>query len=184
MHRTILRKKQFAKRIIGIEIVGFLSAILIVWIDEILDIPHIIFGARDTPINYFESIFESAVIALLAIVIISFTHTILKRLRYLEVSFRYVLFAIRFDLKSDGFPLKITYVSIQRLLFRTACAPNVLLQIMVIFLNRRAKSGNRIFKDFNNYIEIIVGGAETFGSCMERLTARGIFIGMPPTSIR
>lgn len=84
MHRTILRKKQFAKRIIGIEIVGFLSAILIVWIDEILDIPHIIFGARDTPINYFESIFESAVIALLAIVIISFTHTILKRLRYLE----------------------------------------------------------------------------------------------------
>ena len=84
LQRTTLRKKQFAKRIIGIEIVGFLSAILIVWIDEILDIPHIIFGALDTPINYLESIFESALIALLAIVIISLTHTILKRLRYLE----------------------------------------------------------------------------------------------------
>ena len=31
---------------------------------------------------------------------------------------------------------------------------------MVIFLNRRAKTGNRIFKAFDNFIEVIVGGAE------------------------
>ena len=70
MNRTTLKKKQFIKRIIGIEIIGFLSAISIIWIDEILDLPYIIFGALATPINYLESTFESAVIALLGGVII------------------------------------------------------------------------------------------------------------------
>lgn len=84
MRKTILRKKQFIKRIIGIEIFGFLSAILIIWIDEILDLPHIIFGVAATPANYSESIFESVVIGLLAGVIIFLTHNIMKRLNYLE----------------------------------------------------------------------------------------------------
>jgi len=106
LNRTTLRKKQFAKRIIGIEIVGFLSAILIVWIDEILDIPHIIFGTLDTPINYFESIFESALIALLAIVIISLTHTLLKRLRYLEGILPVCSFCNKIRSKGQWVPLE------------------------------------------------------------------------------
>jgi len=84
MKRTILKKKQFIKRIIGIEIVGFLSAILIIWIDELADLPHIIFGVLATPVNYSESIFESIVIAMLGILIILLTHGILQRLNYLE----------------------------------------------------------------------------------------------------
>ena len=84
MKRTILRKKQFVKRIIVVEIIGFLSAILIIWIDELADLPHIIFGVLATPVNYSESIFESVVIALLGVVIILLTHSILQRLNYLE----------------------------------------------------------------------------------------------------
>ena len=84
MRKAILKKKQFIKRIIGIEITGFLSAILIIWIDELADLPHIIFGVLATPINYSESIFESVVIALLGVVIILLTHAILQRLNYLE----------------------------------------------------------------------------------------------------
>ena len=84
MRKTILGKKQFIKRIIGIEIIGFLSAIVIIWIDEIIDLPHIIFGVPATPANYSESIFESVVIALLAGLIIFLSHNIVKRLNYLE----------------------------------------------------------------------------------------------------
>jgi len=84
MRKTILGKKQFIKRIIGIEIIGFLSVILIIWIDEVFDLPHIIFGVSATPINYSESIFESAVIAMLAGLIIFLTHNIMKRLNCLE----------------------------------------------------------------------------------------------------
>ena len=84
MNRTTLKKRQFIKRIIGIEIFGFLSAILIIWVDEIFDLPYTIFGAIATPINYLESTFESIVIALLGIIIIFLTHTILQRLNYLE----------------------------------------------------------------------------------------------------
>ena len=84
MRRTALKKKQFVKRIVGIEIIGFLSAIIIIWIDETLDLPHIVFGVLATPVNYSECIFESVVIALLAVVIILLTHAILQRLNYLE----------------------------------------------------------------------------------------------------
>lgn len=79
-----MKKEQFIKRIIGIEIIGFLSIILIIWLDEFLDLPHIIFGAIATPINYFECIFESTVISLMALIIIFLTHTILQRLKYFE----------------------------------------------------------------------------------------------------
>ena len=84
MRKTIPKKKQFIKRIIGIEIIGFLSAILIIWIDELADLPHIIFGVLATPVNYSESVFESGVIGLLGVVIILLTHRILQRLNYLE----------------------------------------------------------------------------------------------------
>lgn len=77
-------KEKVVKRIIVIEIIGFLSVILILWLDELLDLPHWLFGALATPINYFESIFESIVILLLALITIFLTHSILKRLRLLE----------------------------------------------------------------------------------------------------
>jgi hypothetical protein len=79
-----MKKKQLIKKIMGIEIIGFLSAILIVWLNELLDLPHIFFGAFATPINYFESIIESTIIFLLGVVIILLTRTILHRLKHLE----------------------------------------------------------------------------------------------------
>ena len=67
-----------------IEIIGFLCVILISWLDELLDLPHIFFGASASPINYFESIFESILILAFAIIIIFLTHIILQRLNFFE----------------------------------------------------------------------------------------------------
>ena len=79
-----MKKEQFIKRIIRIEIMGFLSVILISWLDELLDLPHIFFGALASPINYFESIFESTLISVFAIIIIFLTHITLQRLNFFE----------------------------------------------------------------------------------------------------
>ena len=79
-----MEKEQFIKRIIWIEIIGFIGIILIVWSNEIFDIPHIIFGTSATIPNYPESLFESFLIILLATIIIILTHAILVRLKYLE----------------------------------------------------------------------------------------------------
>jgi hypothetical protein len=52
--------------------------------DEVFDLPHIIFGAHATPPKYFESLFESILILLLALITITVTHIILHRLKCLE----------------------------------------------------------------------------------------------------
>ena len=79
-----MKKEQFIKRIIGIEIIGFLIVILISWLDELFDLPHNFFGASPSPINYFESIFESTLISAFALVVIFLTHITLERLNFFE----------------------------------------------------------------------------------------------------
>ena len=79
-----MKEEQLIRRIIGIEIIGFLSAIVIVWLDELLALPYWIFGALPSSINYFESIFESTFIFLLAIITIFLTHFVIQRLKYFE----------------------------------------------------------------------------------------------------
>ena len=79
-----MKKELFAKKIIRIEIIGFLTAIFASWLDEFFDLPHIFFGASPTPFNYFESIFETTLISATAIIIIFTTHKLLQRLSFLE----------------------------------------------------------------------------------------------------
>ena len=79
-----MKKEQIRKKIIWIEIIGFFSVIAIIWLDELLDLPYRLFGALPTPINYFESLFESIAILLLALFLILLTHNILQRLKYFE----------------------------------------------------------------------------------------------------
>ncbi len=79
-----MKKELFAKKIIRIEIIGFLTAIFASWLDEFFDLPNIVFGASPTPFNYFESIFETTLILVIAIIIIFTTHKLLQRLSFLE----------------------------------------------------------------------------------------------------
>jgi glucan phosphoethanolaminetransferase (alkaline phosphatase superfamily) len=71
---------QLSKRILASELMGFLIVIMIVWLDEFIDLPHELLGAPATPINYIESIFETIIISVLAVLVILLTHTLLKRI--------------------------------------------------------------------------------------------------------
>lgn len=79
-----MTKIQCTKRIVLCESLGFIMVIIILWLDEIIDLPHRIFGAPATPANYTESIFETFMILPLACMIIFLTIKLLKRIKVLE----------------------------------------------------------------------------------------------------
>jgi hypothetical protein len=57
---------------------------LVLWIDEALDLPHNLLGAAATPINWIESIFESALVLALGAFIIFLSQRFLRQIKYLE----------------------------------------------------------------------------------------------------
>lgn len=79
-----MTKNLIKKHVITFEIIIFGLLIGILWINEIFDVPHTIFGAQSTPINWPESIFETCIVLALCIVIISISYNFLKRIKYLE----------------------------------------------------------------------------------------------------
>jgi hypothetical protein len=67
-----------------IEIIGFTLVVGLIWIDEILDLPHHLLGAQKTPVNWAESLFETAVVTVLAVFVALLTRRVLKRIKHLE----------------------------------------------------------------------------------------------------
>jgi signal transduction histidine kinase len=81
----MLHKKRTINNIIALEVIGFLSIIFIVWINEISDLPHFILGAPVTPINYNESIFESILIFCMAFCIIFLSFNMLQKIKNFQI---------------------------------------------------------------------------------------------------
>ncbi|MBW2739129.1 MAG: hypothetical protein JRE64_09850 [Deltaproteobacteria bacterium] len=79
-----MTKSQFSKKIIIAELIGFILVIMILWLDELLDLPHRFLGAPATPINFMESIFETLIVLVLAALVIFSTRILLKKIKYLE----------------------------------------------------------------------------------------------------
>jgi hypothetical protein len=72
------------QRILVFQAAGFVLLIILLWLNECLDVPHYVLGARRTPINWPESILESAVVLVLAVGTLSWTDRALTRIQYLE----------------------------------------------------------------------------------------------------
>lgn len=77
-------KKTITRRVILYEGLAFLFTILIIWLDEVLDIPHLLLGGEATPVNWRESFFESVAIIILACVTITITRNVFRKMKYLE----------------------------------------------------------------------------------------------------
>lgn len=77
-------KDYVSKKILAYEISAFVIIILIIWLDEIIDIPYLLLGAEATPINWRESLFESVIILILGAIILRMTLSVFRKLRYLE----------------------------------------------------------------------------------------------------
>lgn len=79
-----MKKLSIRSKIILLEVFSFACVVLIIWLNEIFDLPHIFFQAEITPINWEESLFESIFILILAIIIISITNRLFKKMKILE----------------------------------------------------------------------------------------------------
>lgn len=94
-------KLDLSKKILFVEIIGILIVIFFLWIDEILDIPHFIFGGSATPINFFESLFETLVILLLGTLIVLISIYLLKKIRSLEGLLHMCIFCKKIRIDGD-----------------------------------------------------------------------------------
>ncbi|MBN2288950.1 MAG: hypothetical protein JXQ83_06415 [Candidatus Glassbacteria bacterium] len=101
-----MNKKLFTKRIMQYEVIGFGLVILILWVDEVLDLPSVLLGAKPTPVNWVESIFESAVAVLLCLFIVFSTRKILQHVKYLEGFIQCCAFCKRVKVGESWIPIE------------------------------------------------------------------------------
>lgn len=73
-----------SRRMITWEVLAFSAIILMIWIDEIIDVPHVLLDAEATPVNWRESLLESGCIAGLGVLVVIMTRRLFGRIRYLE----------------------------------------------------------------------------------------------------
>lgn len=77
-------KRLVARRVINLEIAAFALVIVTIWLDEALDLPHVLLGAAATPLNWQESLIESITVAALGVAIVRVTALLFARMRHLE----------------------------------------------------------------------------------------------------
>jgi hypothetical protein len=72
------------RRTLWLEGAGFLLIGAIIWMDELLDLPHLLFGATPTPLRLGEGWLESSLTFVVGIVVVSITYRAFRRIEYLE----------------------------------------------------------------------------------------------------
>jgi len=77
------RNRRIAEKILWIECIGFSLLITLSWLDELIGLPHLLFGGPYQP-NWHESAIESIAISLVWLVVYGTTRQILRRFHYLE----------------------------------------------------------------------------------------------------
>jgi hypothetical protein len=70
--------------IVWLEAFALIFIIFILWLDELLDLPHLLLGAPTTPANWQEAFLESCLVAFIGGLMIWSTHLLLKKIRHLE----------------------------------------------------------------------------------------------------
>lgn len=79
-----MKRLTIVSAILLFEILGFSLVVAIIWIDEVLDLPHRLFGAPRTPVNWIEASLESIPVLLLAVVVVCLSLYWLNKIRLLE----------------------------------------------------------------------------------------------------
>jgi hypothetical protein len=72
------------RRILLLESVAFLAIVAIIWLDELLDLPHLLFGTTPTPLRLGEGFLESILTMAVGIGVVLVTWRAFRRIEYLE----------------------------------------------------------------------------------------------------
>jgi len=66
--------------ILAVELIGFSMVLLFLWLDELLDLPHVLFGGPATPINWTECLFESVMLIFLGTYVVTASYFVVGSL--------------------------------------------------------------------------------------------------------
>lgn len=69
---------------LGLEAMGFLLIVAIIWMDEVLDLPHLLLGAAPTPVRWGEGALESLLTIAVGVAVVVITYRAFRRIEYLE----------------------------------------------------------------------------------------------------
>jgi hypothetical protein len=105
-----MSKRGFSKRLIAADILGFAIVILWLWMDEVADVPHYLFGAPRTPVNLTECLYETVLVGGLGVFLIARTIRLLSRLKYLEGFLPVCAFCKRIRVGEEWIPIE-SYIS-------------------------------------------------------------------------
>jgi hypothetical protein len=72
------------RRILILESFAFLVIVAIIWLDELLDLPHLLFQAPPTPVRVQEGLLESILTMMVGTGVVSVTWRAFRRIEYLE----------------------------------------------------------------------------------------------------
>jgi len=80
----LLTKRKILGAAVIFQIAGYLALIFLIVGNEVLDIPHAVFGSPETPTNRAEVLLETAIIVVLGTVSIAISIRHIRRIRFLE----------------------------------------------------------------------------------------------------
>jgi hypothetical protein len=101
-----MTRRVLSRKIIYCTFFGFGIVILVLWLNEIFDIPHLFFGAKETPVNITESILETILVIILAIVVTYITKKLLTKIKYLEGFLRVCSFCKKINIEGKWIPIE------------------------------------------------------------------------------
>lgn len=80
----MLTKRKILGAAVIFQIVGYLALIFLIVGNEVLDIPHAVFGSPETPTNRMEVLLETGIIVVLGAVSIAISVRHIRRIKFLE----------------------------------------------------------------------------------------------------
>jgi hypothetical protein len=80
----VITRRDVTRRMLALEAVGFLLIVVIIWMDELFDLPHVMLGATRTPVRWGEGIIESVLTLLVGVAVVVMTTRAFRRIEYLE----------------------------------------------------------------------------------------------------
>lgn len=78
------RLNAFRRRAVGLQVLGFILVALVIWLDEAIDLPRLLFHAQPSPFRPEEAGFEMLLLTIVGAASILLTNRLLRRLEYAE----------------------------------------------------------------------------------------------------
>jgi hypothetical protein len=104
-----MKTNRRVNRILVYESLGFLLVIAMSWLDELLNLPGLLFGGSGNEADWREGAMESAVAIVVWVVVVYLTRRLLLRLRYMEGFLRMCASCRRVDHEGQWVPVEVFF---------------------------------------------------------------------------